>query len=291
MRDYGVVHTSFWSSGAMCDASDDARLLALYLLTGQHANMIGCFRLPDGYVSEDLRWPLERVSKAFDELFRIGFATRETSSKWVFIHKFLAWNPLGNPNQGIGALRLFIQVPDKCSFKPDLARVLDEAISHLDKEKLKGCERVLEPFRNQEQEQEQEQKSESNAHEQPVDNFAGDPPNPTPEPEVKKFRMYPDWQPLAGFAERAENWGHHLGGIPPTDAEIRQFRDYWQPETAHKYHQQWEMALAESLERQRSGKPSAQQRRDINVTGPVDKKIPSGFRGNNPYRDPPGGES
>ena len=39
--------------------SDDARLLALYLLTGQHTNMIGCFRLPDGYVSEDLAWTPE----------------------------------------------------------------------------------------------------------------------------------------------------------------------------------------------------------------------------------------
>ncbi|WP_256994183.1 antitermination protein [Klebsiella variicola] len=156
MRDYGKVHTSFWISDGMRRVSDDARLLALYLLTGQHTNMIGCFRLPDGYVSEDLAWTPERVSKGFDELSANGFATRDSSSKWVLIRNFLTWNSVENPNQGIAALRLFDQVPDKSTVKPELARVLASAISHIGIAKLKGSERVLEPFLNQEQDQEQE---------------------------------------------------------------------------------------------------------------------------------------
>lgn len=157
MRDYGKVHTSFWISDGMRRVSDDARLLALYLLTGQHTNMIGCFRLPDGYVSEDLAWTPERVSKGFDELSSNGFATRDKASKWVLIRNFLSWNSVENPNQGIAALRLFDQVPDKSSIKPELARVLAAAIAHIGSAKLKGSERVLQPFLNQEQEQEQEQ--------------------------------------------------------------------------------------------------------------------------------------
>ncbi|MBZ7451319.1 hypothetical protein FMJ32_27680 [Klebsiella michiganensis] len=143
--------------------SDDARLLALYLLTGQHTNMIGCFRLPDGYVSEDLAWTPERVSKGFDELSANGFATRDSSSKWVLIRNFLSWNSVENPNQGIAALRLFDQVPDKSSVKPELARVLASALSHISISKLKGSERVLQPFLNQEQEQEQEQDQEEDS--------------------------------------------------------------------------------------------------------------------------------
>lgn len=144
--------------------SDDARLLALYLLTGQHTNMIGCFRLPDGYVSEDLAWTPERVSKGFDELSANGFSTRDSSSKWVLIRNFLSWNSVENPNQGIAALRLFDQVPDKSSVKPELARVMASAISHISISKLKGSERVLQPFLNQEQEQEQEQEEDSSGH-------------------------------------------------------------------------------------------------------------------------------
>lgn len=164
MRDYGKVHTSFWISDGMRRVSDDARLLALYLLTGQHTNMIGCFRLPDGYVSEDLSWTPERVSKGFDELSANGFATRDPSSKWVLIRNFLTWNSVENPNQGIAALRLFDQVPDKSSVKPELARVMASAISHISISKLKGSERVLQPFLNQEQEQEQEQEEDSSGH-------------------------------------------------------------------------------------------------------------------------------
>ncbi|MGQ9451774.1 hypothetical protein ACP4QI_009845 [Leclercia sp. TB492] len=159
MRDYGKVHTSFWISDGMRRVSDDARLLALYLLTGQHTNMIGCFRLPDGYVSEDLNWKPERVSKGFDELSKNGFATRDPASKWVLILNFMRWNPVENPNQGIAALRLFAQVPDKSTVKSELARVMADAIAHIGSSKLKGSERVLERFLNQEQEQEQEQEN------------------------------------------------------------------------------------------------------------------------------------
>lgn len=169
--------------------SDDARLLALYLLTGQHTNMIGCFRLPDGYVSEDLSWTSERVSKGFDELSSNGFATRDSSSKWVLIRNFLSWNPVENPNQGIAALRLFDQVPDKSTVKPELARVLASAISHIGIAKLKGSERVLQPFLNQEQEQEQEQEEDSSGHgyaTPPEDQNQGDGDKPDPK------KIYPE---------------------------------------------------------------------------------------------------
>lgn len=169
--------------------SDDARLLALYLLTGQHTNMIGCFRLPDGYVSEDLSWTSERVSKGFDELSENGFATRDSSSKWVLIRNFLTWNSVENPNQGIAALRLFDQVPDKSTVKPELARVMASAISHISISKLKGSERVLQPFLNQEQEQEQEQEEDSSGHgyaTPPEDQNQGDGDKPDPK------KIYPE---------------------------------------------------------------------------------------------------
>jgi hypothetical protein len=158
MRDYGKVSTSFWSSEDMKSLTDDGRLLALYLLTCGHTSLLGLFRLPDGYVSEDIGWSSQRVTQGFDELFKNGFATRDSTSKWVFIHKFLEWNPLDNPNQGIAALKLFSQIPDKVPMKVDIHRILMDLIRKFDQKNLKGYERVLEQFRNQEQEQEQEQK-------------------------------------------------------------------------------------------------------------------------------------
>lgn len=163
MRDYGTVHTSFWTSDNIRRLSDDGRILALYLLSGPHTTSIGCFRLPDGYVSEDLGWSPERVAKGFDELFRNGFATRDERNKWVLVSKFLKWNEIENPNQGKAAAKLFDQVPTG-DLKDQLSQLVARYTPKFPPEVLASYERVREglikrlpePFRNQEQEQEQE---------------------------------------------------------------------------------------------------------------------------------------
>lgn len=164
MRDYGTLHTSFWTSDGVRGMSGDAKLLAIYLLTSPHSNLIGCFRLPDGYVCEDLGWPVETVAERFGELFQKGFATREERSKYVLVHGFLRWNKIENPNQGKAAAKLFEQVPDACEIKPLLVKALREHAPRFPAEILAEFERVAErlpqPFRNQEQEQQQDQDQE-----------------------------------------------------------------------------------------------------------------------------------
>lgn len=140
VRDYGKLHTTFWTSDTTRGLSNEGKLLAMYLLLGPHTNMIGCFRLPEGYVSEDLGWGSEKVLKAFAELSRNGFATHDSASKWVFIHSFLKWNPVDNPNQGKAAAKLFDHIPNGNQIKFLVAKQLAEF-----EEKLpEGC---LEPFR------------------------------------------------------------------------------------------------------------------------------------------------
>jgi hypothetical protein len=228
MRDYGKVHTSFWISDGMRQISDDARLLALYLLTGQHTNMIGCFRLPDGYVSEDLGWPFGRVSEGFDELSSNGFATRDSTSKWVLITNFMEWNSIDNPNQGISALRLFTQVPDNTSLKPVLARILAKAISHIDPAKLKGSERVIKPFLNQEQDQEQEQnnKTPHNAQAREGDFLPVDQP----------YRIFDDWQPSENLQQEY------------TQEELADFVLFWKSSGQEFNQAQWEQKFTRSVQ-------------------------------------------
>src|SRR5690242_2355295 len=99
MRDYGRVHSTFWSSQTIASLSDDGKLLALYLLTCSHSTIAGVFRLPDGYIAEDLGWTAERVSEGLTELLAKGFANRCETTKWVWLVKHLKWNPPENPNQ------------------------------------------------------------------------------------------------------------------------------------------------------------------------------------------------
>lgn len=124
MRDYGKVHTSFWTSSNIRAMSDDGRALALYLLTCPHGTIAGVFRLPNGYVCEDLQWDSERVTKGFVELFANGFANRCETTKWVFICKHFQWNPPENPNQKKAAMKCAALVPSECIWKAEYTRVL-----------------------------------------------------------------------------------------------------------------------------------------------------------------------
>ena len=128
MRDYGRVHSAFWRSETVADMSSDARLLALYLMTCDHGNLLGAFYLPDGYAAEDLNWGSDRVSEGFRELLRVGFAVRCAASKWVWVVRYLDWNPLENPNQVKAAQRIAAQIPGRCQWLRVFHSQLAEAL-------------------------------------------------------------------------------------------------------------------------------------------------------------------
>ena len=153
MRDYGRVHVSFWSSETIRSMSEDGRVLALYLLTSPHATLAGIFRLPDGYVCEDLQWTPERVSIAFSETLSKRFANSCETTKWGWVTKHLEWNPPENPNQRKAAAKLASQIPSNCSWGADFTANYARTIGIT----VNPCETVPKPFLNQEQEQEQEQ--------------------------------------------------------------------------------------------------------------------------------------
>ena len=111
MRDYGKVYTRFWLKQNVLSWSDSAKLLGLYLLTCPHCNLLGCFRLPIGYVASDLNWDEQQVAKALSELEQDKFLIRCEESGWTLIRSFLKHNPIENPNQGKAAFRLLKDVP------------------------------------------------------------------------------------------------------------------------------------------------------------------------------------
>lgn len=111
MRDYGKVYTRFWLKQNVLSWSDSAKLLGLYLLTCPHCNLLGCFRLPIGYVASDLNWDEQHVTKAFNELEKDQFLIRCENTGWTLIRSYLKHNPIENPNQGKAAFRLLKDVP------------------------------------------------------------------------------------------------------------------------------------------------------------------------------------
>jgi hypothetical protein len=103
--------------------TEDARALAMYLLTCPHGTISGAFRLPDGYVCDDLQWSSERVNATLIELFNKGFANRCETTKWVWIIKHFEWNKPENPNQLKSAKKIAESIPDECGWKQAYMRI------------------------------------------------------------------------------------------------------------------------------------------------------------------------
>lgn len=160
MRDYGKVFSTFWSSSTTAGMTDDAKMLSLYLMTCSHSTIAGVFRLPDGYVSEDLGWSIERVHEGFRELFSKGFANRCETTKWVWVIKHLEWNPPENPNQRKSVAKIATSIPRESCWKLDFMRVCGPLIGIEALPFENPYETLCEGFRNQKQKQKQEQKQE-----------------------------------------------------------------------------------------------------------------------------------
>jgi hypothetical protein len=180
MREYGKIHSSFWTSKDIRDMGEDGRTLAAYLLTSPHSNMLGCFRVPVAYIAEDLGWGSERVKEGFSILFEKGFATFDEGSNWVVIHKFLKWNQPENPNVVRAAEKLFAQIPGSSGVKSILAWAIAEFEPRFSVDKLSE----IKPFAN------------------PFDRSPKAYPKPEPEPEPEPERE-PEPEPVRAAQKRA----------------------------------------------------------------------------------------
>src|SRR5262245_50747384 len=107
MRVYSKVSPLIWRSERFMGLdSDDGRLLYLYLLTCEHQNSAGAFRLPDGYARVDLRWEQERYVKARAELVAADLIAFDTKTSVVAIQRWFQHNPPMNEKHFAGTLRL-----------------------------------------------------------------------------------------------------------------------------------------------------------------------------------------
>lgn len=121
---YGKVKESFWTDDKVQSWPNEAKLLALYFLSGPHRNMLGCARVPDGYIIADLGWTKGELAGAVHCLVSNGFMVREATG-WTLILNQLRHDPPLNRNQGKGLLALAAEVPIGMVFQELLPRLAD----------------------------------------------------------------------------------------------------------------------------------------------------------------------
>jgi len=174
MRSYGKIETGFWRNKKIRPLSEDARTLLLYLLTCQHSNAAGCYVLPELYIADDIRWPLERVTATLSELLSAGFVTRDEETDLVLICGWWGHNTLENPNVAKHVVSIVNALP-KCQLKQECI----ESFKHLQTPSERVWDTLRKgfgkPFRIPEPEPEPDPEPETQ-------------PEPEQEPEPKKSR-------------------------------------------------------------------------------------------------------
>jgi uncharacterized phage protein (TIGR02220 family) len=126
-------------------------------LSSSHTNMMGCFRIPFGYIAEDLRWNVSKVHVAMIELQKMQFILCDEVSDWIMINNFLKYHPIENPNQGRSIANIFEETPKDLIFITNLIEKLLEQKKHLNVDFIKSLETLSKQFPNQEQDKEQKQ--------------------------------------------------------------------------------------------------------------------------------------
>ncbi|MDV4226908.1 hypothetical protein MSC38_01120 [Acinetobacter baumannii] len=89
MRDYGKVSPHFWtgSTGKKLRECPDSIVVAMYLMTCPHANMLGLYYMPLLYVAHETGLGLEGAKKGLKWACEAGFCSYDEVSEMVWVHE------------------------------------------------------------------------------------------------------------------------------------------------------------------------------------------------------------
>ncbi len=89
MRDYAQVCPQFWlgKTGKKLRGDAEAQLVALYLITSPHANMIGVFHCPIMYIAHETGLSMEGASKGLRRVVEEGFCSFDDELELVWVHE------------------------------------------------------------------------------------------------------------------------------------------------------------------------------------------------------------
>ena len=167
MRDYGKVSPHFWtgSTGKKLRQCPDSIVVAMYLMTCPHANMLGLYYMPLLYVAHETGLGSEGAKKGLKWACEAGFCSYDEVSEMVWVHEMarfqVAESLKSTDNRCKGIQKDYDSLPSN----PYLASFYDkyaEAFCMTNKRESKAVltqenQAPVKPLASQEQEQEQEQ--------------------------------------------------------------------------------------------------------------------------------------
>ena len=141
-RTYGTIATAFWSHPTVRQWSPNAKLVAIYLMTGPESNGIGCYFLPPEIAAGRLRLEVTTISDHFEELERDGFVVRCRRTDYIMLPTFLKWNPVNSPKVAVSYVRLIDNLPSQIEFFDDFMAAMKSYGKHWPDEFRERLDRV-----------------------------------------------------------------------------------------------------------------------------------------------------
>lgn len=94
MRDYAKISPKFWTGETgqeLAKRGPEALVVALYLMTSPHSNMLGIYRLPVLYMSEETGLSPEGATKGLQDCMEAGFCDYDPQTKIVWVIEMARW--------------------------------------------------------------------------------------------------------------------------------------------------------------------------------------------------------
>jgi len=117
-ENYRMINTKFWLDGYVRKLKQEERLLFIYLLTNEHANILGIYELPLDIISNETGIDEEALIPIFEKF--------EKSEKiyyrdeYIFIKNFLKYQSTQSPTVKKGVLKRVDELPERAKKEIEL---------------------------------------------------------------------------------------------------------------------------------------------------------------------------
>ncbi len=127
MKSFSKLYSDFWinyDNSKTLSAGIDGRLMALYLQSNTHQNMLGVYYLPLLYISSDLKLPVEQVKKALKKLYKVNYCKYDARTQYVWVCN-LVFDQIGvgggaKDNRIMGLQAIWDSLPLQLEFLEDV---------------------------------------------------------------------------------------------------------------------------------------------------------------------------
>jgi hypothetical protein len=109
-RQFSKVSPAIWASRRFRSVSVPARTFLIYLMTNEHIDSSGCYRLPLAYAAHDFDVEPDQVGELLGELVKADLISRDEEADWVFIKRWFKHNPPINDSHATGTRKIISQI-------------------------------------------------------------------------------------------------------------------------------------------------------------------------------------